>query len=415
MPIANTKGNTPKAQWTAILVDPFHESLRVLEDALSSQGQVHVLAKTSSYSLIPALAGKHKPDFIFLSLDPSNTLDLDVLEKIHQGSGQARIIILGGTQDANQILQFFRYGASEYIHKPVRMEELIAAMERLYTKQSVDTKEESGCVIGVWGSRGGCGTTTIACNLAHILQKSFKTLLIDMNLQQGDLSVYLDIKPAYTMQELFESLNRMDSTLIGNFTTHVNERLSLLLLPIHGIPQNGRELEVERVIEIVRREYELVILDLGRDPSPANRLFSILDKLYLVTTQNLPSLYLAAQKIQWLQEVGHDQATIELVVNGYDRRSDITLRHIAKTLNIPTVHCIRHDEATVNKAMNTGKSLEETYRRSYSTQDLAGLAELLKANIAKGEVKEASTGLRLRPLFDRLPAKFESRLAEEQL
>ena len=50
-------------------------------------------------------------------------------------------------------------------------------------------------IIHVIPTIGGCGSTTVACNVAAALAKIGKTVLLDLDLIRGGVASYFDIRP----------------------------------------------------------------------------------------------------------------------------------------------------------------------------------------------------------------------------
>ena len=54
---------------------------------------------------------------------------------------------------------------------------------------------------------------------------------MDLNLQAGDLPLYLGVDPKYSIADIVENHSRLDEALIMSFVTPCNSKLSLLAAP----------------------------------------------------------------------------------------------------------------------------------------------------------------------------------------
>src|SRR5207302_1352060 len=80
---------------------------------------------------------------------------------------------------------------------------------------------------------GGCGSTTVACNLAAALAKGgSKTVLLDMDLVRGGVASYFDIRPRYTIADVIDSGEKLDKQLLDNaLAVHAGSGLAVLARP----------------------------------------------------------------------------------------------------------------------------------------------------------------------------------------
>ncbi len=84
-------------------------------------------------------------------------------------------------------------------------------------------------MVAVFSSKGGCGTSFIATNLAAATAS--KTVLVDLNLQAGDLPLFLGLEAKYSIADMVEKRQRLDEALINSLVTPHSTNLSLLAAP----------------------------------------------------------------------------------------------------------------------------------------------------------------------------------------
>src|SRR5437762_3386316 len=79
---------------------------------------------------------------------------------------------------------------------------------------------------------GGCGSTTVACNVAAALAQRAKTVLLDMDLIRGGVAGYFDARPRYTIADVMDSAEKVDKQLLDNaLTMHQASNLAILSRP----------------------------------------------------------------------------------------------------------------------------------------------------------------------------------------
>ncbi len=91
------------------------------------------------------------------------------------------------------ILRSLRAGAREFLRLPLIKEEFRTVLERVCEFCAVreEAPKKLGRTVAVFSSKGGCGTSFIATNLAASM--GAPTVLVDLNLQAGDLPLFLGV------------------------------------------------------------------------------------------------------------------------------------------------------------------------------------------------------------------------------
>jgi len=119
-----------------LLIDDEPDILRVLGISLKADG----------YEVIPALNGTegleafaaHKPSIVITDIKMPGMDGIEVLEKIKEMDADTEVIIITGHGDIDNAIESLKYGASDFINKPVRDEALSIALAR--AKEKLDIK-----------------------------------------------------------------------------------------------------------------------------------------------------------------------------------------------------------------------------------------------------------------------------------
>jgi len=113
-----------------LLVDDDESALSLLEEVLETRGYASTLATSGAQAL--ALLGSG-PAFCSAVMD-LRMPDLDgltVLRRFRQNGGQTPIIMLSGAGEADLVVKAMRSGATDYLTKPLIVEELVEALARV--------------------------------------------------------------------------------------------------------------------------------------------------------------------------------------------------------------------------------------------------------------------------------------------
>ncbi|MDP8245599.1 MAG: hypothetical protein P9L94_16060 [Candidatus Hinthialibacter antarcticus] len=391
-------GKTGKSTlFQAVVVDPHHHDLAKIVKMLESSQLVEVVGETTSRFLGSSLIERNQPDLVFITAPEQNVTTENFIQGAKQAHKECCVVVLGTESNSELILQCFRAGADEFLTLPLKAEELIPTFDRVRQKQAaMQSGSGQGKVIGVWGARGGCGATTVACNTAYSLLNAGPTMLVDFHFAQGDLSVYFDMQPTLSLMDISETADRLDRTLIESVTAKHECGLHLMLQPYDQHPPQLSNDEMCSLIYELQHMYPFVVLDLGHDEENVTLAAPYLHQLILTVKPDLPSLFLANRKINWLGEIGYDVNQLTVVVNGYDAKNSLSKGRIAKALKTKKIDYVRSDEKRVHAAINQGQPLRRMSRWGKAAKDIERIAKRLHS----GESQPS-----LEPLNDYAPEK----------
>jgi two-component system LytT family response regulator len=116
----------------AIIVDDEKISREILNDYLNKYcTDVSVLALAESAAQGIEFIKKHKPDVVFLDVEMPKGNGFDLLEQLDEINFETVFV----TAFDNYAIQALNYSAAYYILKPVSIDELIAAVEKIKTQR----------------------------------------------------------------------------------------------------------------------------------------------------------------------------------------------------------------------------------------------------------------------------------------
>jgi pilus assembly protein CpaE len=229
-------------------------------------------------------------------------------------------------------------------------------------------------MVAVFSSKGGCGTSFIATNLAAAM--SSRTILVDLNLQAGDLPLYLGVDPKYSIAEIVENRSRLDDTLITSFVTQCTPQLSLLAAPKQA--DSADEIEPEHVFAVLQRlreSFDCVVLD------PQHTFDSITlaaldqsDEIILVLSLDIPAIRSTQRSLEIFDRLGYPRKKIRIVVNRWSKQIDLDLRQVEKFLGEPVIGFIPSDYQTTVNSINLGTPLLQSEPNSKIAQEIKRIA-----------------------------------------
>ena len=264
----------------------------------------------------------------------------DVAELCEPG---VTVIAIGDRNDIGLYRDLVRAGVSEYIVKPVTPQLLAKALS---PKPAADgaslISRKLGKLISFVGARGGVGTTTLAINLARYLadRQNRRTLLLDLDLQNGDCAFTLNIRPTPGLRDALTNPLRIDNVFLDRAMAVYGERLFVLSAeePLRADFAFAPE-AIETLVGVLRTHFHYIIADVPRIPAAHHwRALDGADIRIIVADQTLRSVRDAVRLRTALDEGNAGQRNL-LVVNrgGEGGRHAMTIEEMANVELRPTI------------------------------------------------------------------------------
>ena len=244
-------------------------------------------------------------------------------------------------------------------------------------------------VVSVIGPSGGVGKTTIATNLAaSFAEFGLKTCVVDLSLQFGDVGLFTNIKPTFTVYDLM--INDTDFNPNMNlFIEHVNPNLFVLPAPV--LPEQADYITrsmVARMIKNLSLYFDVVVFD---TPSIINdiclELFQLSQQIVLVTTKDLGSLKNSKLAIDVLTKL-HVENKIKLVLNKYDSPKFVVENEaVRRMLGVDIISIVPHTNTITGNAINMGVPFIYSYPREAISDSIRDLMSKVRYNCIIGDTK----------------------------
>jgi pilus assembly protein CpaE len=271
------------------------------------------------------------------------------------------VIAIGERNDVGLFRDLTEMGVADYIVKPVTRERLAKALEPRPERGELGRATlKLGKMVALIGARGGVGATTLAVNLAwHLANRQKRRVaLVDLDLQHGDCSLMLNIKPTPGFRDALASPFRIDNLLLERVMTLHGERLFVLGSeePLADNVRFSAE-AIEKLFAVLRSQFHYVIADVPRIAAPPYRYaLDIADLRVLVADQTMRSVRDAGR----LRTVLGDNAAAHrnlLVVNrsGEGGRNGVTLKDMQQVLQVQPKSVIPFLPAVLTTAANQGE------------------------------------------------------------
>jgi pilus assembly protein CpaE len=379
------------------IVDPNEASRESLRTMLLGVDFVWLEAECARYEYFFDVIQQSTPDLAIVSLDGDKQRALGMVGQLaHDYPGLPIVTV---SSDSAALLQSLQRGAKHFLTSPVTLEDLVSALRRSLNETGAHIVERPGGpapqavpkssaqIIGVLGSRGGVGCTSIAVNLAATLASDPENsvALIDLDLAMGDADIAVELpgNDNISMGDLARNIERLDMNYLKRaLVRHPDTGLSILRHPLEIHEIGGiHEGHVERILNLLKISYTHLVLDLSKALLPTDLMALRMSNLIMLVCQlELSSLRNVVRLIHSLSLEGDLGDKIRVVVNraGSDILEDgITIKKAEEVIGKPVFWQIPNDSRPMIGSRTAGQPLIKHAPKSRAQQSLQALAHAL--------------------------------------
>ena len=235
-----------------------------------------------------------------------------------------------------------------------------------------------GRVVTVMSPKGGSGKTIVSTNLAVGLaaREPGNVVLMDLDLQFGDVSYALGVNPQHTISDAVSALDDLDATTLKVFLTRHRSGLYVLCAPEE--PAAGEMIPATAtttVIGMLASQFGYVIIDTpGGLSEHTLAALDLSTDVILLADLDVPSVRGIRKALDALDLLGMRAARRHFVLNRADSRVGLNKPDVFATAGMPIdleLPSSRH----VPLSLNEGQPLLSDNPRSPAARRLAELVE----------------------------------------
>ena len=315
---------------------------------------------------------------------------LQIIDGVHRAAAEVPIIVLSTSSPNGFLRRSFEAGAADMALFPQTKEQLRFAMSKAIARaprRALEGRRVDGRLICVLGPKGGTGKTLTSCNLAVALALAGqKVLIIDLDLQFGDVALCLGLPPEKTMYDLAVSGGALDAEKLHDYVMSHETGVEVLLAPARPDQASAITIDLLRdILVIARGTYDFVLAD--TPPGFTAEVIATIDASSdLVMVGTLDSLSLKNTKLglETLSLMDYDPKKIQLVLNRADTRVGISQHDVVMVLGAEPNVFIPSDRE-IPRSVNEGIPITLSRPQSYAAASFHDLAGIFLGNAANGE------------------------------
>ncbi len=322
-------------------------------------------------------------DIVILTADPDDEAEVSLLRELlrHPHESTHVVAMTDGNLPLSKAMVLTRAGVDEVLPYSGSPGELAEALATTIAEASrrrpplvlvPQPPAPRGRLIAVTRACGGAGATTLAVNLAHCLldMRGFpkkaarnKVALVDLDLQFGNLGVYLDIEDRGTMLEIIRRDSLPDADFMGTALSRHPSGLCVLPAPVEATPLDALPGEtVAGLLDTLMAEFDYVVADLP--PALVSWLNPVLaraDRLMVVGDSSVASVRQTRRLLDIMTE-DRPGLRAEIVITREAKPMFLSHHHkeAVKALGRPLSHWIPNDPKATRAAIDRGKPLCES-------------------------------------------------------
>ncbi|MDD2397528.1 MAG: AAA family ATPase [Tissierellia bacterium] len=304
------------------------------------------------------------PDIIIMTLGAGDTDVLNLAERIILHRPKTFVILVAEALDVEIMQSAVRVGCHNVTKLPTSSKEFGEYIKSVYNNESIriksltdkDTLIWSSTVITVFGAKGGLGKSTIAANLAvKLAEKRKKVALVDLDLQFGDLHIFLDIEPKDTIVELVQEIATPNIDSIRSYMQVHSSGVHVLCAP--KSPEYAELVTADKIqslLSLLRTYYDYVIVDTS--PAFTDVTMTAIESssiIFFVTGLDISILRNSKLSVSLLESFQQTDK-IRLIVNRAVDMNSITINDVQRIIGYPIWAKIPSDYKVAVNALNRG-------------------------------------------------------------
>ncbi len=365
-------------QLNSVVIDADPGNRQEMASFLANYG-VQVIAQLQNVDQLPAMLAREEGlQVAVVNLDPAPHDNLKKVGALVRQHPTVSFFVLSQVMDPTLLMEAIHSGVREFVQLPIDAGKFSAGIERCAHVHGMGKKAR---VIHMVPTIGGCGSTSVACNVAASLARTSKAVLVDLDLVRGAVASSFDLRPRYTIADLMESAEKLDNQMLDNaLAIHQNSKLAILARP--DLPEDTQRVSgpgLVRLTNVLGRMFDYVVLDslMSVDPLYAAAI-GVADLNVIVMQLNVPSAKNAERYIGALRRMGIESSKIRIVVNRYVKKGwDIEPEEVERALGLKISWMIPNDFKNAIAAINYGEPVVLRAPKAEMSTSLTGLANML--------------------------------------
>jgi len=365
---------------TVVVIDTEKSSRKTLRDLLDQQRNLEVACVAKGQEeAFPAIRAS-KPHVLILELSKDSDKTLKWIERMKLEFPDISIFVSSADKSPDLVISAMRAGVQEFLGRPINSEELKKAINKVFkTREQARVQAPTrGKVISVFSEKGGLGVTTLAVNLSSALARGAenKAALIDLDLQLGDVTSFLNLSPEYNILDVLNEDGGVDPVKLQSCMTRHESGVFVLPEPKNPADSdNVSSSQINQIVSHLRSTFSYVVVDTPHNFDSKNlEVFELSDHIIMVVVPNFSAVRAAKRTLGVFKQLGYPRDKVRVVVNRVGKKDSVKVDDVEKTLRYPVSWVVPNNYPVAIDAVNSGVPLVNHKAESNLAKSILELA-----------------------------------------
>lgn len=380
-----------------VIVDDIEETRKNIATLLQFNEDIEVVGEAENGEEAILIANKLRPDIMLMDINMPVKDGIKATEEISVSFPEVSVIIVSVQGEQEYLRKAMAAGAREFITKPFSGDDLVNTIIKTYKinqkrKEQITSKTQEKIktdIITVFSTKGGVGKTTLACNIAVSIARETgcKVALLDLDLQFGNIGIFLNIPVKNTIVDLVKETNEINSKILDDYMICHYSGVNILLSPTK--PEYAEFItaaHIEKIIESLKENYHYVIIDTSSNLNEVTlTALDLADKILFVTGLDLPSIKNTKEGLEVMESLHYSKDKLKIVINKDNEQFGIKVKDFEDTVRYPVWASVPEDQQTVITSINKGFPFVLTRSETKVAKSVLEIVQKLTQNIKKKE------------------------------
>jgi pilus assembly protein CpaE len=364
-------------------VEDVPQVAQYIRGLLNAQSQIKLLDVMTDGSKVKGQIQQLKPDVVIVdALLQGRVRGMAVAQQLREAHVTVPVIVL--TVPQNPVPVDPAKGIDAVLSMPFSGFDLINRVNAVHASYQASDEGATSRMYSVFAPKGGVGKTTIAFNLAVAIgQLGKRTVLIDGSLQFGDMRSLLKV-PIDAPSILDLPTDRIQESDLQDVLWRDPSGIDILLAPPRvEMAEMVTVRDVDKVLSLLRRAYEVVILDTPPALNDVNLAFlDASDVIVEIVTYDSTTIHNTIAVADAFRTIGYPASKVRYLVNRADSAGGIAADDLARALGRVPEYSVVSDGHLVVASNNEGVPFVLAEPNAAISQDIARVAVSLVENRA---------------------------------
>jgi pilus assembly protein CpaE len=317
-----------------------------------------------------------RADLLLLACDHGSDGIVELIgDATRQRPGRPVLVLCAGAPNGF-VRQVFDAGADDIVELPQSRESVRFMIEKAIARRQPGERAPARTVV-VLGPKGGTGKTLTSCNLGVLLANAgHRTVLVDIDLQFGDVGLALGLQPDRTIYDLATSGGTMDAAKVSDYLTRHSSGLEVLIGPAR--PDQAASVTVQMLLDlyaILSSEFDYIVVD--TPPGFTPEVIASIDlstDLCVVGTLDTLSLKNTRLGLETLSLMGYPEQQVSLVLNRAQTKVGITEEDVEAIVG-RTPDVFIPSDRNIPRSVNEGSPISVSEPKSDAAKAFVALTD----------------------------------------